>query len=318
VKASRKIRGISAALLLCGLCLWATKALPAQESEDFLVDQVTSDLDSGRLDAALDKAQIAVGQYPHSSRLQQLLGVVLFKKGDNADAQTAFRHAIEYDPSVPQNYFDLALVDLAEKRYPDASKELESYLRLDPMNARAHLLLGRAYHNQNQTTPAIEQFKKALSLDPALPLAHYHLGFAYQSMGNLQAALEQFYLEIRLNPDFPTAHWLAGNIELEHGKLPEAEKLFQEAIRLKPRAYEPHYGLARAYAEQKEFHSAQDEFTLALNYDPDNPEIHYSLARLYQQMGDKDAAAREFAVCARLHATQEKQLSGIAGASSQP
>jgi len=315
---SRKLHGFGTAVLLGLICVSATGVLRAQESEDSLVDQVASDLDSGRLDAALAKAQIGVGQYPHSSHLQQLLGVVLFKKGDNADARTAFRHAIEYDPTVPQNYFDLALVDLADKRYPAAAKELESYLRLDPMNARAHLLLGRAYHNENQTASAIEQFKKALSLDPALPLAHYHLGFAYQSMGNLQAALDQFYVEIRLNPDFPTAHWLAGNIELEHGKLPEAEKLFQEAIQLSPRAYQPHYGLARAFAEQKEFHSAQDEFTLALNYDPDNPEIHYSLARLYQQMGDKEAAGREFAVCARLHATQEKQVSGIAGASSQP
>ena len=112
-------------MLLCWCCWCAAGALRAQESEDSLVNQVASDLDAGRLDAALDKAQIAVGQYPHSSHLQQLLGVVLFKKGDNADARTAFRHAIECDPSVPQNYFDLALVDLAEKRYPDAAKQLE-------------------------------------------------------------------------------------------------------------------------------------------------------------------------------------------------
>lgn len=305
-------------MILCAMSLWTARGLHAQDSEDSLVDQITADIDARHLDAAFQEVQLAVGQYPQSSRIQQLLGVVLFKKGDNQGARVAFRHAIEYDPTIPQNYFDLALVDLAENRYADASKSLESYLHLDPMNARAHLLLGRSYHNQNQTAAAIEQFQKALSLDPALPLAHYHLGFADQSMGNLPAALEQYNLEMGVNPDFPNAHWLAGNIELENGKLPEAEKLFQEAIRLRPQAYEPHYGLARVYAEQKQYGEAQKEFTAALQTAPDNVEIHYALARLYQQMGNKDAASREFALCAKLHAGEAKRLSGIAGASAQP
>lgn len=314
----QKTRGLWAAVFLCLLCLWAAGTLRAQESQDSLGDAITADLQAGRLNAALEKAQIAVGQYPQSSHLQQLLGVVLFKRGKNEEARTAFRHAIEYDPTVPENYFDLAMVDLAENRFPEAAHRLESYLQIDPMNAQAHLLLGRAYHNANQTALAIAQFQKALSLDPALPLAHYHLGFAYQSMGNLTGALQQYNLEIQVNPDFPIAHWLAGNIELEHGKLPEAEKLFEEAIHLKPQAYEPHYGLARIYAEQKQFPQAQAEFAAALKSDPDNVEVHYGLARLYQQMGNKEAAAHEFAVCANLHALQQKQLSGIAGASSHP
>jgi len=292
--------------------------LRAQESEVSLADQVTADIEAGRLDAALENARVAVGKRPKSSRLRQLLGVVLFKKGMNDDARIAFRRAIEYDSSDAQNFFDLALVDLADKRFPDATKSLETYLHLDPANAQAHLLLGRAYHNQNQTAPAIEQFKKALALNPDLPLAHYHLGFAYQSLGNLPSALEQYDLEIRVNPEFPTTHWLAGNIELEHGNLPEAEKLFEEAIRLNPGAYQPHYGLARIYTERKQFLDAGEELTAALKSAPDNVEIHYALARLYQQMGNKEAAAREFALCATLHSRREKQLSGIAGASSQP
>jgi tetratricopeptide (TPR) repeat protein len=60
----------------------------------------------------------------------------------------------------------------------------EAYLRLDSLNAQAHLLLGRAYHNQNETMPAIAQFKKPLALDGAPPLAHCHPGFAYKSLGN--------------------------------------------------------------------------------------------------------------------------------------
>jgi len=110
----------------------AAGLLRAQDSEDSLADQITAELEAGRLDAALDKAHSAVEQYPKASHFQQLLGVVLFKKGLNEDARTAFRLALELDPSVPQNYFDLGLVDLAEKRYPDAAQRLGTYLRLIP------------------------------------------------------------------------------------------------------------------------------------------------------------------------------------------
>src|SRR5437016_7562807 len=157
----------------------------AQDSEQSLEDGIRDKVKAGRIDAALDQARLAVGQYPNSSTLYQLLGAALFKKGLNEDARTAFRRAIELDPSIPQNYYNLALVNLAEKQYTRAVTPLETYLQLDPQNAEAHLLLGRAYHNLNQTVPAIRQFKRSLALAPELPLAHYHLGYAYQSQGNL-------------------------------------------------------------------------------------------------------------------------------------
>jgi tetratricopeptide (TPR) repeat protein len=163
VKTHEKLSYLGFFLAMIFLCVGP--ALQAQESENSVADQVQADIQAGHLDAALDKAQIAVGQYPHSSDLQQLLGIALFKKGLNQDALLAFRRAIECDPSVPQNYFDVALVDLADNRYPDAAKNLETSTRLDPTNAEAHLLLGRAYHNQNQTLPAIAQFQQALFSD---------------------------------------------------------------------------------------------------------------------------------------------------------
>ena len=297
--------------------LCVVPALQGQESENSLADQVQADIQAGHLDAALDKAQIAVGQYPDSSDLQQLLGVALFKKGLNEDARVAFRRAIECDPSVPQSYYDLALVDLAESCYPDAAKNLETYLRLDPLNAEAHLLLGRAYHNQNQTLPAIAQFQRALALNSALPLAHYHLGFAYQSLGNLEAALMEYHQEIEINPRYPDVHWLAGNIELKHGNLAVAEKLFQEGVELKPQAYEPHYRLGQVYVAGKHFEEAEAELLTALQCNPHSVEVHFTLARAYQQLGKKEAAEREFRICAQMHAQEEKR-SGIAGATSRP
>ena len=297
-------------------CLAAQKTPPslhAQDSEQALADLIRSDLRSGQVDQAVDQAREAVGQYPNSSELHQLFGVALFKKGRNEDARMALRHAIELDPSVPQNYYDLALVDLSEKHDARAVAPLETYLRLDPDNAEAHLLLGRAYHNLNQTAPAIEQFKKALSLEPALPLAHYHLGYAYQSQGNLKAAREEFDKEIEYNPNFYDSYWLAGNIELGHEQLDAAEDLYQKGIRLKPQAFQARYGAGRVLLAKKQLAAAEAELLHALKLKPGAIEAHYALARTYQQMGNTESARREFALCAQLNRQRQSTSSGVAG-----
>lgn len=298
------------------ICLVVSRAfltLHAQDSEQALEDQISSKIQAGQIDAALDQVRMAVGEYPRSSLLYQLLGVALFKKGLNDEARSAFRRATELDPGVPQNYFNFALVELSESHYAQAVTLLETCLRLDPQNAQGHLLLGRAYHNLNRTLPAIEQFKKALVLQSDLPLAHYHLGYAYRSLGNLRPALEEFKMEVQNNPGFYESYWLAGNIELGQGNLEAAEALFRKGIRLKAQAFPAHYGLARVLLARKQFRDAEAELRKALESNPDNVEVHYALGRVYQQMGRAEEAQREYQLCAVINARNQKRRSGIAG-----
>jgi len=149
-------------------------AHPAATDEHAFEDEIASKLRARHIDAALDEARLALQQNPNSSELNQLLGVALFKKGLNQDARTAFQRVIQLDPTRPQSYYNLALVDLSENRYADAITPLETYLRLNPDNAEAHLFLGRAYHNLNRTATAIDQFKKAIALTPK-PVSYTHL-----------------------------------------------------------------------------------------------------------------------------------------------
>jgi tetratricopeptide (TPR) repeat protein len=309
-------RGLGVLLPACNLVVGIelhSVFLSAQDSASELETQIATKIDANQLDAALKLADVAVGRYPNSSQMQQLLGVVLFKKGSNEPARIAFRRAIELDPGIAQNYYDLALVDLSEKQYALAVSPLEACLRLDRLNAQAHVLLGRAYHNLNQTGPAIEQFEKALAIQPRLPLAHYHLGYAYQSQGNLKAALEQFKKEIQNNPDFYDSYWLAGNIELRRAGPEAAAELFDKGVRLKPQAWQAHYGLGRALTMKKQWPEAETELKIALDASPENVEVNYALARLYQLMGRRADAEREFQVCSRLNAQRQRTGSGIAG-----
>ncbi len=302
-----------AALAGVALCLQATGAMSAQSPEQASEERISSEIQSGRIDAAISDARRAVTQFPRSSTFQQLLGAALFKKGLNGEARQAFRRSIELAPKVPQNYYNLALVELSEGQYNAAVKPLEDFVILEPGNAQAHLLLGRAYHNLNRTFPAIDQFKKALELQPDLPLAHYHLGYAYQSQGRLAAALAEYEREIKLNPRFYDTYWLAGNIELEKQNLDPAESYFRKGINLRPDAPQAHYGLARVMLARGDLAVAEEELKKVLEQKPDDVEAHYALARMYQEIGRKNEAAREFQIVADLHAHKASRSSGIAG-----
>jgi len=303
------------ACISLAIVLASPKVLPAQGQlfQQQLEDQITAKLEAGQTEAALSQARVAAAQYPKSSVLQQLLGACLFKMGDKEEARQAFQKAIDLDSSLPQNYYNLALLEMSDQRYQEAAGALENYLRLEPRNAEAHLLLGRAFHNLNRTIPAIEQFKKALALDPNLPLAHYHLGYALQSQGELKAALEEFKQEIRISPAFYDSYWLAGNIALGLGDTEEAAQLFHRGISLKPQAFQAHYGLGRTLLATEKFDEAESELRRAIKANPENVEAHYALARTYQRMGRQEDARREYQECSALNARRQKRSSGIAG-----
>jgi protein O-GlcNAc transferase len=285
--------GISLAIFLV-----SPKVLPAQGQlfQQQLEDQITAKLEAGQTEAALSQARIAAAQYPKSSVLQQLLGACLFKMGNKEEARQAFQKAIDLDSSVPQNYYNLALLEMSDQRYQEAAGALETYLRLEPRNAEARLLLGRAFHNLNRTIPAIE-----------------HLGYALQSQGELKAALEEFKQEIRISPGFYDPYWLAGTIELGQGDTEEAAQLFRRGISVKPRAFQAHYGLGRTLLATEKFDEAESELRRAIKANPENVEAHYALARTYQRMGRQEDARREYQECSALNARRQKRSSGIAG-----
>jgi tetratricopeptide (TPR) repeat protein len=299
-----------AALLVMSL---GGTAARAQESEAALESRIAQELGAGQLGQAAQDARRALKLFPRSAAFAQMLGAALFKDGDRDGARTAFQHAIELNPELPQGYLDLALVELSANRLAQAVPPLKEYLRREPDSAEAHLLLGRAEHNLNETLPAIKEFQKALALNPRLPLAHYHLGYAEQSLGRLDEALAEFKKEIELNPGFYDSYWLAGKIELDRRHWGTAEKYFRDGLQVRPDGLPALYGLARVEMARGEFAAAAGDLEKVVAREPDNVEAHYTLAQAYQRLKRPADAAREFKIVAELHARQRSTSSGIAG-----
>jgi tetratricopeptide (TPR) repeat protein len=67
----------------------------------------------GNLDGALDALDCAVKLNPQNAQIQNFLGVALAQKGLRVQAETAFRKAVEIDPSYGEAHKNLAIIYLS-------------------------------------------------------------------------------------------------------------------------------------------------------------------------------------------------------------
>ena len=288
----------------------------AQDSESSLTHQIGWELSTGNYRSALADARQAVAEFPNSAVLMHLLAAAESKNGLQDDARKSFRKAIRLDPTILQNYYDLALLDMQAEDYNEATEMLKTFLGATPQNAKAHLMLGIAYSKQNNVPLAIEQLKKALAISPKLPLAHYNLGNIYASQGNNMAALDEYKTELGVNPDFYGVYVSAGYSEIGVKQYDAAEALFRRATKIKPLAYEAYFGLARVYLIQNQLPEAESELEMVIDLAPEDIEAHSMLADVYIKLGKTLEANREELVVETLK-NQAKQAEASPAPSHQ-
>ena len=93
-----------------------------------------------------------------------------------------------------------AKAHLGAGRVDDALKALNGVLTVEPMNAEAHLLLGRAYQHRGDPVRAIASFKTALFWDSALIEAHILLGQIFLERGDRWQAAKHARAAVQLDP----------------------------------------------------------------------------------------------------------------------
>jgi Tfp pilus assembly protein PilF len=89
-------------------------------------------------------------------------------------------------------HFYLALVYQRTSRDPEAEKEFQGALRLDPNHFPANLLLGRLLVGQQRPAEALPYLRKAVKLRPDSIDAHGFLSNAYRELGQDTNARREF------------------------------------------------------------------------------------------------------------------------------
>ncbi|MBP2299082.1 tetratricopeptide repeat protein [Azospirillum picis] len=189
-------------------------------------------------------------------------GVALHRAGRFADAETAYRAALDADPG-----------------------------RASPSHADALHLLGLLLHQAGRSADALPLIKEALRLAPDFPSAWNHLGLVHETeQRHAQAALA-FTRALSLRPDFPEALTHLGLLRQTGGRVTEALRLHRRSITLSVENAAAQANLGHAHELEGRNGQAIVHYRRALALQPNSPDAHNNLASMATLDG-KPAEAR--------------------------
>jgi tetratricopeptide (TPR) repeat protein len=201
--------------------------------------------------------------------------------------------AVSLDPENVQAQHGLALIYVETKEYAQAVRHFQKAIALAPDVAIYHYQLGETYQWLEQFTQAEAELKRAVELDDTLYKAHYRLGRVYEALDRPEEALQKYTDAVARSGKFMDAYRELGALYIEYNYLAQAEQVFREAIKgLEGRGDELgeiHYWLGRVLQEKKDYNAAIQEFRLSLEQKPDMVDAMFSLGWCYSFTNKENA-----------------------------
>lgn len=128
-------------------------------------------------------------------------------------AEQLFMHAARLDPGAARVFAGLsyvhrqrAFLELTSDRAGEVNQTYElaqRSLALDPNDAQAHWVMGRALMLRNDVRPALAEFEMATLLNPSFALGRYSVGLSSSMLGESEPSDAALAAAIRLSPIDP-------------------------------------------------------------------------------------------------------------------
>jgi len=138
---------------------------------EILVDTLDADraTDPDRVRRTLEALQRLDAPDP---RIYRWLGALYHREKAYREAAVAFERAVDLDPDNAADRFNLATVYLVQERFPQAIRELNRVIRLQPpFLDDAYAYLGYCLHAMGDEKQARKAWDVCLQLDPDNPVA---------------------------------------------------------------------------------------------------------------------------------------------------
>ena len=163
--------------------------------------------------------------------VQFALGRSLEAADRPAEAETAYRKALENDPKRGDVHARLAILCDGKGDFEEGSDHFARALRRNPKDAE--LICDRGYHEsiQHHLEKAEADFRKAIALEPGHARSHANLAMVLARRGDSDGALEEF---ARAGCEPADARANLGLVLALEGRYPDAEKAYAAALALRP------------------------------------------------------------------------------------
>ena len=182
-----------------------------------------------------------------------------------------------------------------------------------PYVERGYQSRGLAYLQARQYPEALRDFEQAMALNPRDPNAYVGRGTLFTRTGSHERALADFGRAIELDPAYaePYAKRCFTKMLLDRPRdaLPDCEK----AVALKPRHREAHTNLGVVYAALNRAGEAEASYRRALDIEPSNADASFNYGVLLVVLGRHGEARRPLAIACDAGIAEACKLLAVTG-----
>jgi tetratricopeptide (TPR) repeat protein len=235
-------------------------------------------------------------------------GFLFLGKADEASA--IYARLLERFPQLPGLRDRLIDIYIRQEDAVKASEQLESVLKDNPTNVRAHYLLGSLALQANDMESARDHFKKVLILNPDFEQAYYDLAIALINVGNGDEDKEQrrktLEEAVEVLNRARTTFKVGFNVELysglAYGRLEDFTRAVKhlESAEIIARATETnrlthgfYFQLGAAYERNKQIAEAENYMRKCIEMAPDYALALNYLGYMWAERGEHLEEARE-------------------------
>lgn len=294
---------------------------------------------------ARDALERLVAKHPKLDAVWTNLGVLYEREQRLADAERAYRKALEVradqpaaweclarlycrlrrpakieaelrarvrqKPSVLAPRVALAQVLLHQNRVELAATEAKKVLKSDERHVRAMQVLAAVYYRQRKLELAKLVLENARAVDPKDASTHNALGLVSMALEAKPSAADSFKRAIELRPDFIEAKINHGAMLNEAEDFEGAVGVLETAVAAAPELVAARVNLGNAYRGRQQVHKALAQYKQAQQLAPKLADIDYNLALLHldQDLPEMDAQQRFEA--ALFHLAQFEKKGGV-------
>ena len=213
-------------------------------------------------------------------------------------AQSAAARAMALDDSSPETHLAIAEVKLyRDWDFKGAEKEFRTTLSLNPNYSTAHQWYGEFLTMLERYPEAIREHEAAMALDPLSAVVHHQAAGAFFAAGQIDEGLQQFREVERLNPNFLSVYESRSWVYRFQGKYVESIRDLQITFRAHPKILAEVNKLLPAYF----LGDRTGYYRQSLNLHRLYAHPSYYLARDYMALGDRDAALANLEQACRNH-----------------
>jgi tetratricopeptide (TPR) repeat protein len=261
----------------------ATKINPGTIDSYIVLAQLYDE--QNRYPEMLKAANRAVVNDKDSSEGHQMLALANLRSGDTPEALRQVQMAVSLDPFNSMAHNVMGYINEHKfSKVDEAEQEYRKALELNALNTRALVNLGLLLEKQNKNIDECETlFKKAIESDSDDWEAHLALGrLLYYHRGKTADAEKEIRKAIELAPANARLHSELGNVlALDKSRLEESEVELKKGIELSTHQGIPHYLMANFLLSRRgRIDEAEKEYRTAIKLDPELPEALVALADL--------------------------------------